>query len=42
VGTANFTNPRAPADILEGIKKYLRREKISDISQLIGIALTRT
>jgi dihydroorotate dehydrogenase (NAD+) catalytic subunit len=36
IGTANFTNPHAPIDILEGIKKFLRKEKITDIRQLIG------
>ncbi|HEX9896176.1 MAG TPA: dihydroorotate dehydrogenase [Dehalococcoidales bacterium] len=38
IGTANFWNPRAPMDILEGIEKYLRKEKIKDIRQLIGAA----
>lgn len=38
IGTANFYNPRSPMDILEGLKKFLRREKITEIRQLIGIA----
>jgi len=38
IGTANFPNPRAPADVLEGMKKYLRKEKIADIHALIGTA----
>ena len=38
IGTANFWNPRAPMDILEGLEKFLRREKIKDIRQLIGAA----
>jgi dihydroorotate dehydrogenase (NAD+) catalytic subunit len=38
IGSANFWNPRAPIDILEGIKKFLRKEKITDIRQLIGVA----
>jgi dihydroorotate dehydrogenase (NAD+) catalytic subunit len=38
IGTANFWNPRAPMDILEGLEKFLRREKIKDIQQLIGTA----
>jgi dihydroorotate dehydrogenase (NAD+) catalytic subunit len=36
VGTANFINPQAPWEILEGIKKYMKENKISDIHQLIG------
>ncbi|MDO9333603.1 MAG: dihydroorotate dehydrogenase [Dehalococcoidales bacterium] len=38
IGTANFWNPRATLDILEGIEKFLRKEKIKDIRKLIGIA----
>jgi dihydroorotate dehydrogenase (NAD+) catalytic subunit len=38
IGTANFSNPRAPMDILEALKKYLRKEKIQDIRNLIGNA----
>jgi dihydroorotate dehydrogenase (NAD+) catalytic subunit len=38
IGTANFLNPRAPMDILEGLEKFLRKEKIKDIRKLIGIA----
>lgn len=36
VGTANFINPRATADILEGVECYLRKKKIHDINDLIG------
>lgn len=38
VGTASFTNPRAPMDVLEGIQSYLQKEKIQDIHELIGAA----
>jgi len=38
VGTANFINPRAPLDILEGIEQFMKREGIKDISELIGVA----
>ena len=38
VGTASFMNPRAPMDVLEGIEKFLQKEKIKDIRELIGIA----
>jgi len=36
VGTASFTNPRAPLDVLEGIEKFMEEEGIKDIRELIG------
>jgi dihydroorotate dehydrogenase (NAD+) catalytic subunit len=36
VGTANFTNPNAPLEILEGIKRFMKEEGVSDINELIG------
>jgi dihydroorotate dehydrogenase (NAD+) catalytic subunit len=36
IGTANFINPHATIDILEGIKNYLQSNKIKDINQIIG------
>ncbi len=38
VGTANFINPRATIDILEGIENYLRENKIERLSDLVGTA----
>lgn len=38
VGTANFVNPRATMDVLEGIKKYLNENGIDDIGELTGLA----
>ncbi len=38
VGTANFVNPRAPADVLDGLKAYLEREQETSIRDLIGAA----
>jgi dihydroorotate dehydrogenase (NAD+) catalytic subunit len=38
IGTANFTNPRAPLDVLEGIEKFMQEEGIEDITELIGAA----
>ncbi|OGX22292.1 MAG: dihydroorotate dehydrogenase, partial [Omnitrophica WOR_2 bacterium RBG_13_44_8] len=35
-GTANFINPRVSLEILEGIKKYLSRNKINHIKALTG------
>ena len=36
VGTANFINPRAPLEVLNGIKEYMREHKIKDIREIIG------
>jgi len=38
VGTASFANPRAPLDVLAGIKQFMKKEGIEDIAELIGIA----
>ncbi len=36
VGTANFTNPRAPLDVLEGIEDFMKKEKIRTLKEIIG------
>ncbi len=36
VGTYNFVSPRAPLDVLEGIKAYMKKNKMTDIRELIG------
>ena len=36
VGTANFINPQTPIQVLEGIKQYMKGNKINDIKELIG------
>lgn len=36
VGTANFMNPAATLDVIEGIKDYMQRHQIEDIQELIG------
>jgi dihydroorotate dehydrogenase (NAD+) catalytic subunit len=36
VGTANFINPRAPLEVLAGIKTYMKKNKIENIKRLIG------
>lgn len=36
VGTANFINPHATIDIINGIEEYMKRYNISDIKELIG------
>ena len=36
VGTANFYNPRATLDVIEGIEKYMESSRVEDIKELIG------
>lgn len=36
VGTANFVNPRAPLDIIDGIRAYLEQNEIKSIEDLVG------
>ena len=36
VGTANFINPRAPLEVLNGIEGYMQKYKFNDINQIIG------
>ncbi|MBP5644510.1 MAG: dihydroorotate dehydrogenase, partial [Bacteroidales bacterium] len=37
VGTANFLDPRATVQIVEGLEDYCRRHNIADINEIIGI-----
>ena len=34
VGTANFSNPKAPLEIIAGLKRYCKRNKLSNISKI--------
>jgi len=36
IGTAHFVNPRSAANIIDGLNRYLAREKIRDIKTLVG------
>lgn len=36
VGTANFHNPRATMEVLEGIEAYMKKYHIEDIHEIIG------
>jgi len=38
VGTASFTNPRAPLEVLQGIEQFMQQQEITDITELIGVA----
>lgn len=39
VGTAILVNPRAPLDVLNGLERFMEREGIDGLSQLIGAAI---
>lgn len=41
VGTANFVNPRATLDIVEGLERYCRENQVADINDLVGAAWKR-
>jgi len=36
VGTANFINPKVSVEIIEGLKKYLAKNNIRNIKELVG------
>lgn len=36
VGTANFMNPTATADVIAGIRQYCSEQGVSDVNELIG------
>ncbi len=36
VGTANFFNPYATVEIVEGIEKFMEQQGVRDIHELIG------
>jgi len=38
IGSANLVNPRAPLDVLEGIEKFMQKEGIDSLTELIGVA----
>jgi dihydroorotate dehydrogenase (NAD+) catalytic subunit len=40
VGTANFVNPKSTIEIIDGIKKYCIKNKITDIKKLVGCLTT--
>ncbi|MBF0385540.1 MAG: dihydroorotate dehydrogenase [Candidatus Omnitrophica bacterium] len=41
VGTASFLNPEAPLEVLSGIEKYMKENKINNISALTGSLKTQ-
>ncbi|MFC1941603.1 dihydroorotate dehydrogenase [Chloroflexota bacterium] len=38
IGSASFSNPRASLDVLEGIGRFMEKEGINKLSEIIGIA----
>lgn len=38
VGTASFVNPRAPMDVLDGLRCYLTEHSIDDVNDIVGAA----
>lgn len=40
IGTANFVNPRAAVETIEGIERYMRQGKMKNIKELIGCLKT--
>jgi len=36
VGTANFTNPTATVDVIDGIIEYCEQQGVADVNELIG------
>jgi len=38
VGTATFTNPRAPLEVLEGLEGFMREQGMEDVRELVGSA----
>ena len=36
VGTANFMNPRATVNVIDGIRNYMEKYRVADINELIG------
>jgi dihydroorotate dehydrogenase (NAD+) catalytic subunit len=38
IGTGNFTDPRAPVTVSEGIRAYLEERNLSSLTELVGRA----
>ena len=36
VGTANFYHPYATSEIIDGLERYVEKENLNNISQIIG------
>ncbi len=40
VGTATFTNPYTPLEVLDGIERFCHEEGVADVNELVGAAQT--
>ena len=38
VGTASLSNPQASFEVMEGIERFMKKEGVADITELIGLA----
>ena len=38
MGTAIMVNPGAPIEVVEGLEQFMKREGVSDINELVGVA----
>ena len=38
IGTANFVNPKATMQVIDGIEKYLTEHGIKDVNEIVGAA----
>lgn len=38
VGTAHFTRPRVTMEIIEGLKQFMKDNKVDDINELVGVS----
>lgn len=38
IGTATMVNPNAPIEVIQGIERFMEREGVRDIAQLVGVA----
>ena len=36
IGTANFANPRATLEVIEGMERFMKEQRIEDIREIIG------
>ena len=36
VGTTNFANPHATLDVIDGIRAYMERNQVQNLTELIG------
>jgi len=40
VGTANFINPLATVEMIEGMRQYIKHHKLKNITEIVGTLKT--